>query len=156
MKNVLNRTISLCVILVAALSLTACGKGVSLGPDTEVRLDLLSVTQYTNGEQLVLKGFIVPQFNFGGQVTVTDGGSIACEGETSPKGDGEMRCTDSSDGSNFLVMLDIPEDIYGGLHGSYITTNEGVVGVEGDITAAGWGRDADEATLRQMLATAIN
>ncbi len=149
-------------VIAIPLFLMGCVSGTSnKSKPTGIGLEMpiTTITQFVDARQMVLKGKIFPLANLVSIFKLSDGAGINCEGETNNKGDGEMRCTNVADDTSFVVKIDIPNErpnkLYGTFNGAYVDSGTGVIGIDGDITAVGWGNDAVDEKLQNMLAAAL-
>lgn len=143
------RSLVLPTAIAAMTAVAGCGGGMEVGPGGIMQIPITSVTQFADGSELVLRGYIQPWMNFGSTFKMSDGGAIFCEGTTTPQGTGEMTCADA-EGGTLVVMLDIPEDQYGKTTGGYASTGD-IVGDEDARTGTAWGNQNGDDNARALL-----
>jgi hypothetical protein len=130
----------LTTMLVCIGILTGCGPSKEERAALEDGIPLVNIIKEPNGNETVLSGKIQPRMNFTSSFSARSDSGVECSGEFNNRGAGTVSCT-----NGWKLNLQIPQELYGTLNGSYIET------VDGIGSAVGWGSQADAALLRTLM-----
>lgn len=130
--------------IVAAMSLALVGScgGVTTLPIPFSTVPLANVVAFPDGQTYELTGDLVIHTNRSSSFTVaSQDGDIACKGSADSTGNGAVVCN-----GGLTILIRIPKEKFGKFNGSYVDQQPDF------RVATGWGKEADLAMLKGLLA----